>query len=199
MRKILALLLTLVFALTFTTGCSTLFERKIRSSDVKNTKEASEIKQRASSINSSAEQIRTEVDEAEKEIKSDIVEGRISQKTATPKLQRWQRVDNEAELIEQLSKLNEKSGGKIVSFSMGTWHTTWWFKSIAGFLVFMFILIVSLVATYVAKQWGVISYVRTTNEALADGVAAILDKDPDIDNYSLDEDMHKRIRKNRQK
>lgn len=192
MRK-LSNILVLSMLLVAISGCKTLFDKKITSKDINNTREAAQIEERASAIRESAFNIRMEAGQGAEALRQDIEGGLFSEKDATPRVERWGRIDAEGKLIEELSTLNQKSGSKIVKISVGTWHTTIWFRAVIAFIILALITIAGLVVTYLAKQWGFIGYVRRANEAIQDSIAMSIDHNPNIDNYHVDEDTHRRI------
>jgi uncharacterized protein YceK len=183
MKKIIYLML--LISMIFTSGCATFFKKDISNDNLKSTREAAGIKERAMTSGNNAREIRNEAKSAVEELDAEVKQGMIDSYMAKYKKERWARVDENAKLIERLAALNAQGGKKIININSGDWYATWWFK---GLMIFLGIIVLSVIAgyiTYMAKAWGVINYVKYANEGLAEGMAALIDKNEHIDNESI--------------
>lgn len=192
-----SIIILFVFAFIFS-GCA-IFQKKYTPENIRSSTEATAIAERASSIGGSAERIAEDSEAGHAEIEDALAENEVDPDVGENQLARYSRISNEAELIDRLSGLNERSGERIIRVNMGSWHTSWWFKLIIGVIVVCVILFVLLAITAVAKQWGFIGYVRNVNEAMADGIADLLDKNDRIDNDFVPEELNRRIRQRKRR
>lgn len=183
--------------LLFLNSCTTFFRKKITHDNLLSSTEAIGIKERASESRARAKQIIIEANEGENQIKKDLAEKSITLSAGENHVARYKRIELNANKIATKSRLNEKSSKKIVQINTGTWYTTIWFKFIIGFIVVFLLLILISYITYIAKSWGVLSYVKNINEGLADGMAAMINVNKNIDNDLVHEEINRRIRKNK--
>jgi len=194
MKKLIYLVL--LMSMMMTSGCATFFKKDISNDNLKSTREAAGIKERALTSGNNAVQIRQESRNAVKELDVEVKQGLIDEYMAKYKKERWMRVDENAKIIERLASMNADGGSRIININSGDWYATWWFK---GLMILLGIIILSVIAgyiTYMAKAWGVINYVKYANEGLAEGVAALVDRNPDIDNDSIShEELRNRLSK----
>ena len=183
MRKFTMIML--VFTVLMTSGCGTLFRKRITSDNLKSTREAAQVQERALSINDSSYKIMSEAKGGVDELKQEEKSGVINEFMFNIKKQRYERISEEAKIIEKLSALNAKSGQTIININSGEWYSTWWFKGIMIFLGLLFISAVAGYITFMMKQWGLLKGVRYMNEGLTEAVAAMVDNNENIDNESI--------------
>jgi len=176
-------------------GCA-LFRKNITNDHLRSTREAAQVEERARTINNSAYNIRSEVSDAQKELKMEKRDGLVNPVIYNVKKQRLERIDREAEIIGDLSGQNIDSGRKIININSGDWYATWWFK---GLMIVIVLIVISIVAgyiTFIMKQWGLLKGVRYMNEGLTEAVAALVDSNDKIDNESIyHEELRKRLNK----
>jgi hypothetical protein len=180
-----SIILVLFMSMFFSSGCATFFKKDISNDNLKSTREAAGIKERALTSKNNAVDIRKEARDAIKELDAEVEEGVTQEYLANYKKQRWMRVDERAKLIDRLASLNAAGGKKIININSGDWYATWWFKSL---MIILGLIIISAIAGYITwmfKQWGILKAVKYTNEGITEAVAAMIDKHPDIDNESM--------------
>ena len=193
MRRVTIFLLLLIFL--FSSGCGTLFRKRITNDNLRSSTEARGIAERAASAQISAEQIEEEAELGRKSILRDLKSRSISERSAEENVSRYHRIEEDAAIIQELARLNEKGSEKIVQINLGTWYTTGWFKLLIVFFIsFIFLFLISYI-TYLAKSWGVLSYVKTINEGIADGMADMINVNKDIDNDQVNDEINRRIRR----
>lgn len=183
--------------LLFSSSCTTFFRKKITNDNLLSSTEATGIRERASESRVRAKQIIIEANEGENRVKKDLAEKSMTLSAGEDHAARYNRIELNADQIANKSRLNERSSKKIVRINTGTWYTTVWFKLLIGFIVVFLLLILISYITYIAKSWGVLSYVKNINEGLADGMATMINVNKDIDNDSVHEEINRRIRKNK--
>jgi len=176
-------------------GCTTFFGRRISSDDLRTATEASGSAQRSVSIQVGSNRIQKDALDGGKSILRDLGNGEITDRSARENISRYNRIQNEANLIERLAKLNEKSSEKIVKINVGEWYTTIWFKILIGCIILFIVLLLISYITFILRSWGILSYIRNINEGLADGMADMINVNKNIDNDSVNEEINKRIRK----
>jgi hypothetical protein len=186
-------LIILIISMLMSSGCA-FFRKSITNDNLRSTREAAQVQERAKTINNSASNIRVELKDAVKELDAEKKAGIVDPYMYNVKKQRFDRMDDDAKLIERLASLNAASGERIININSGDWYATWWFK---GLMIVLGLIVLSAIAGYITfmmKQWGLLRGVKYMNEGLTEAVAALIDKNDSIDNASIyHEGMRKRL------
>lgn len=180
-------------------GCGLFFQKRITNDNLRSSTEARGIAERAATSQISAERIETEAKAGKKSVLKDLRVGSMSEHSAEDNLARYIRIEEDANLIQELARLNEKSSEQIVRINLGTWYTTGWFKIISACVICFILLFLISYITYLMKSWGLLSYVKNINEGIADGVADMINVNKDIDNDDVNDEINRRIRKNKKR